>query len=117
MIMQIQHPKTPIPGRPEGVIEVIRQLSATENKDTAAFSFEKSVIKKEVVRVGNQFYFRLTDYDCSAGANGRPLYALFEYYHALSAEAVCLISSGSEPWPDKKKADYLYEDHGTGVLF
>lgn len=115
--MQTESPKTPIPGRPEGVIEVIRHLSATENKATAAFSFEKSVIKKEVVRAGHQFYLRLTDYDCSSGANGRPMYSLFEYYHALSAETASLISSDIDPWPDKKKADYLYKDYGTGVLF
>ena len=69
------------------------------------------------MRVGKQFYLRLTDYDCSSGGNGRPIYSLFEYYHALSAEAAGLITSKIEPWPDKKKADYLYKDYGTGVLF
>ena len=44
--MQKEYPKEPMPGRPEGVIEVIRALSATENRDNAAFSFEKTVIKK-----------------------------------------------------------------------
>ena len=115
--MQTKNPKTPIPGRPEGVIEVIRHLSTTEDRSCAAFSFEKAFIKRELVKVGDQLYLRVTDYDCSSGANGRPLYSLFEYYHALSAETASLISSESGPEFDKKEAAYRYAEYGTGVLF
>ncbi len=111
----------PTPGRPEGTVEVIKQLGTEESRDGAAFSFEKTVIKRELVQAGGQLYLRITNYDCSSGANGRPLYSLIEDYHVLYLSdvkiALQLLTPENGLRYAAKSPAYRYVQHDTGVLF
>lgn len=111
----------PTPGRPEGAVELIKQLSVEERRDGAAFSFEKTIIKRELVQAGDQLYLRITKYDCSSGANGRPIYSLTEDYHVLylrdAQAALQLLTPESGLRYAAKSPVYRYVDGGTGVLF
>ena len=111
----------PTPGRPEGTVEAIKQLSVEERRDGAAFSFEKNVITRELVQAGDQLYLRITDYDCSSGANGRPLYSLIENYHVLylndTQTALQLLTPENVLRYAAKSPAYRYVKHDTGVLF
>lgn len=111
----------PTPGRPEGTVEVIRHLGTEESRAGAAFSFEKTVIKRELVQAGDQLYLRITDYDCSSGANGRPLYSLIENYHVLylndAQTALRILTPENGLRYAAKSPAYRYVKHDTGVLF
>lgn len=110
----------PTPGRPEGTVELIRELGTEERRDGAAFSFEKTVIKRELVQVGGQRYLRITNYECSSGANGRPIYSLIEDYHVLYLNdpqtALQLLTPENGLRYAAKSPAYRYVEHGTGVL-
>lgn len=111
----------PTPGRPQGTVEAIKQLSVEERRDGAAFSFEKTVIKRDLVQAGGQLYLRITNYECSSGGNGRPLYSLIEDYHVFYIAdlqiALKLLSSERGLAYAAKSPAYRYEERGTGVLF
>lgn len=111
----------PTSGRPEGTVELIRELGMEERRDGAAFSFEKTVIKRDLVKVGGQLYLRVTDYECSSGANGRPLYSLIEDYHVFYLSNLELVSQLLNPEKPlayaAKSAAYRYVERGTGVLY
>lgn len=111
----------PTPGRPEGTVEVLRQLGTEESRDGAAFSFEKTVIKRDLVQAGGQLYLRIANYDCSSGANGRPLYSLIEDYHVLylndSQTALQLLTPENGLRYAAKSPAYRYVKHDTGVLY
>ena len=110
----------PTPGRPEGSVEAIKELSVEERRDGAAFSFEKRVIRRELVQAGDQLYLRITDYDCSSGANGRPLYSLIEDYHVLYLNdvqtALRILTPENGMRYAAKSPAYRYVKHDTGVL-
>ena len=111
----------PTSGRPEGTVELLKQLGTEERRDGAAFSFEKTVIKRELVQAGDQLYLRITNYDCSSGANGRPLYSLIEDYHVLYLSdvkiALQLLTPENGLRYAAKSPAYRYVQHDTGVLF
>ena len=107
----------PTPGRPDGNIEVLKHLSTTENKEDVAFDFEKTLAKRDVVKGGNQIYLRVTNYQCYAEANGRPVYTLTEDYHLTDASMLPLLTAESGLRFAIKSAAYRYEERGTGVLF
>ena len=112
---------TPAPGRPADKIEVIRLLSTTEDKDDSAFSFEKTLVKREVVKAGGRYYIRATDYQCASGTNGRPIYTLFEDYYECKLtneeQIQRLITEDKEMDFAFKMPAYRYKEGGTGVLF
>ena len=111
----------PIAGRPQGNIEVVQHLSTKENKADKGYSFEKTIEKREVVKAEDKFYIRVTKYNCTTEANGRPEYSYTENYH------VChLIDEGyrrkfltADSGLDfaAKSAAYRYVERGTGSLF
>ncbi len=111
----------PTPGRPEGTVEVIRELGTEERDIGAAFSFEKAFIKRDLVKVGGQMYLRITDYQCDSGANGRPLYSLIEDYHVLYLSdekiALQLLTPENGLRYAAKSPAYRYAKYDTGVLF
>lgn len=111
----------PTPGRPEGTVELIKQLGAEERRDGAAFSFEKTVIKRDLVQAGGQLYLRITNYDCSSGANGHPLYSLIEDYHVFylndAQTALQLLTPENGLRYAAKSPAYRYVKYDTGVLF
>ena len=111
----------PTPGRPEGPIELIRELGTEERSIGAAFSFEKAFIKRDLVKVGGQMYLRITDYQCDSGGNGRPLYSLIEDYHVFYLRdinlALRLLNPERPLTYAAKSPAYRYEERGTGVLF
>lgn len=111
----------PTPGRPGSTVELIKGLGTEERRDGAAFSFEKTVIKRDLVKVGGQMYLRITDYECSSGANGRPLYSLIEDYHVLylhdAQTALQLLTPENGLRYAAKSPAYRYVKHDTGVLY
>lgn len=111
----------PTPGRPEGNIVVVQHLSTKERNQNGVFDFEKQFVKREVVAAGNATYIRVTEYRCSAEANGRPVYSYTESYHVCnSAEEklrLKLLTADSGLHFAAKSAAYQYEERGTGVLF
>ena len=107
----------PTPGRPDGNIEVLKHLSTTENREDVAFDFEKTLAKRDVVKGGNQIYLRVTNYQCYAEANGRPVYTFTEDYHLTDASMIPLLTAESGLRFAIKSAAYRYEERGTGVLF
>ena len=111
----------PTSGHPEGTVELIKELGMEERRDGAAFCFEKTVIKRDLVKVGGQLYLRITDYECSSGANGRPLYSLIENYHMLYLSdekiALQLLTPEKGLRYAAKSPAYRYVEHGTGVLY
>lgn len=111
----------PSSGRPEGTVELIKELGTEDRKEGAAFSFEKTVIKRDLVKVGGQLYLRITNYECSSGANGRPLYSLIEDYHVLYLSDVKIALQLLPPENGlryaAKSPAYRYVQHDTGVLF
>ena len=111
----------PTPGRPEGTVELIMELSAEKRDIGAAFNFEKAFIKRDLVKAGEQLYLRITDYQCDSGANGRPLYSLIEDYHVFYIAdiqiALKLLSSKRGLAYAAKSPAYRYVERGTGVLF
>lgn len=70
-----------------------------------------------VVKVGDQIYFCVTDYVCSAEANGRPVYTLTENYHLTYASCIPLMTAESGLKFAIKSASYRYEERGNGALF
>ena len=111
----------PTPGRPEGTVELIRELGTEERDIGAAFSFEKAFIKRDLVKVGGRMYLRITDYQCDSGGNGRPLYSLIEDYHVLYLSdekiALQLLTPENGLRYAAKSPAYRYVEHGTGVLY
>ena len=111
----------PASGRPEGTVELIRELGTEERDIGAAFSFEKAFIKRDLVKVGGQMYLRITDYQCDSGGNGRPLYSLIEDYHVLYLSdekiALQLLTPENGLRYAAKSPAYRYVEHGTGVLY
>lgn len=111
----------PTPGRPEGTVELIKELGTEDRKEGAAFSFEKTVIKRDLVKVGGQLYLRITNYECSSGGNGRPLYSLLEDYHVLYLSdvkiALQLLTPENGLRYAAKSPAYRYAEYDTGVLF
>lgn len=111
----------PTPGRPEGTVELLKQFGEEERRDGAAFSFEKTVIKRELVKVGEQLYLRITDYECSSGGNGRPTYSLIEDYHVLYLSevkiALQLLNPENVVRYAAKSPAYRHVKHDTGVLY
>lgn len=110
----------PAPGRPEGTVELIRELGTEERDIGAAFSFEKAFIKRDLVKVGGRMYLRITDYQCDSGGNGRPLYSLIEDYHVFYLSNLKLVSQRLNPETlayAAKSAAYRYVERGTGVLY
>ena len=111
----------PASGRPEGTVELIRELGTEERDIGAAFSFEKAFIKRDLVKVGGRMYLRITDYQCDSGGNGRPLYSLIEDYHVFYLSNLKLVSQRLNPEKPlayaAKSAAYRYVERGTGVLF
>lgn len=111
----------PTPGRPAGSIEVVQHLSTKENKQNGAFDFEKQFVKREMVKAEDAYYIRITEYQCSAEANGRPVYSYTENYHVcgIANEALRLKLLTADSGLDfaAKTPAYRYEEQGTGVLF
>ena len=108
-------------GRPLGEIRVVQHLSTVEEKDDGNFSFEKTLVKREVVLVEGTYYIRVTQYRCSAENNGRPVYSYVENYHYClipdEAMRVKLVTAESGLNFAAKSASYRYEENGTGVIF
>lgn len=111
----------PATGRPAGNIEILQHLSTTETKQNGAFDFEKTLEKREFVKAEDGYYIRVTEYQCSAEANGRPVYSYTESYHVcnLREEKMRqkLLTADSGLDVTAKSAAYRYEESGTGVLF
>lgn len=111
----------PASGRPEGTVELIRELGTEERDIGAAFSFEKAFIKRDLVKVGGRMYLRITDYQCDSGGNGRPLYSLIEDYHVFYLSNLKMVSQLLNPEKPlayaAKSAAYRYVERGTGVLY
>lgn len=111
----------PTPGRPAGSIAVIQQLSTEETKHNGPFDFEKTLVKRDVVKAEDTTYIRITEYQCSAEANGRPVYSYTESYHVCNfAEEKIrqkLLTADSGLAYAAKSPAYRYEERGTGVLF
>lgn len=111
----------PASGRPEGTVELIRELGTEERDIGAAFGFEKAFIKRDLVKVGGRMYLRITDYQCDSGGNGRPLYSLIEDYHVLYLSdekiALQLLTPENGLRYAAKSPAYRYVEHGTGVLY
>lgn len=111
----------PASGRPEGTVELIKELGMEERDIGAAFSFEKAFIKRDLVKIGGRMYLRITDYQCDSGGNGRPLYSLIEDYHVLYLSdekiALQLLTPENGLRYAAKSPAYRYVEHGTGVLY
>ena len=111
----------PASGRPEGTVELIRELGTEERDIGAAFGFEKAFIKRDLVKVGGRMYLRITDYQCDSGGNGRPLYSLIEDYHVFYLSNLKMVSQLLNPEKPlayaAKSAAYRYVERGTGVLY
>lgn len=107
----------PTPGRPDGNIEILKHLSQTEKGEDTGFSFERSFEKRDVVKVGDQVYLCVTNYACSAEANGRPVYTLTEHYHLTDVSCIPLMTAESGLRFAIKSAAYRYEESGNGALF
>lgn len=100
---------------------MIQHLSTEENKYNGGFSFEKTLVKREVIKVEDVYYIRVTEYRCASEANGRPVYSYTESYHLcfITDEKIRhkLITADSGLKFAAKTAAYRYEERGTGVLF
>ncbi len=107
----------PVSGRPAGTVKVIRKLNAEEKRESAAFSFEKTLIATDLVQGGDQLFIRVIDYDCFSGANGRPLYSLFEDYYEIKKGLIDFLTPENWRALARKTAIYHFVDRGTGVLF
>lgn len=107
----------PLSGRPAETVKVIRKLNVEEKRECAAFSFEKTLIATDLVKGGDQFYIRVIDYDCCSGANGRPLYSLFEDYYEIKNGLIDFLTPENWRALARKTVAYHFVDRGTGVLF
>lgn len=111
----------PTPTRPAGNIEVIQHLSTEETKFNGGYSFEKALVKREVVKAEDAYYIRVTEYQCSSEANGRPVYSYTESYHLclITDEKIRhkLVTADSGLHFAVKTPAYRYKGSGTGVLF
>lgn len=73
----------PMPKRPEGAVQVIREISSECDTSGAFFSFEKSVREVALVQHQERQYIRLIEYSCTAEANTRPCSVLDETYYLV----------------------------------
>ena len=83
----------------------------------AAFSFEKTAIIIEIVQAEGKEFVRIIDYDCCSGANGRPLYSLFEYYYKTDDVELTNISATNYKSKIKGNAEYQYKEFDCGVRY
>jgi len=78
-------------------------------------------VKREVVKAEDATYIRVTEYQCSAEANGRPVYSYTESYHVcyLTEEKVRLklLTADSGLRFAAKSPAYRYEEWETACCF
>lgn len=104
-------------GRPVGTIEVLRELSYTEEDTNSSYSFEKAFVKVDLVRTAVQYFLLKTKYSCSAENNGRPVYYLTEeYYRVLPSQCE---EMGEENWKEmvSDSPAFCYRECREGALY
>lgn len=103
-------------GRPEEPITEIRRLSEERRKDGAYDSFEESTREVTLVRSRKEYFVRVTEYNCTAEANGRPVSSLTESYYQVSTVNVKGITG--ENWKENVEKPCAYTNHwvGEGVV-
>ena len=107
----------PIKGRPVGTIEVLRELSYTEEDINSSYSFEKAFVKVDLVRTAVQFFLRKTDYSCSAENNGRPVYYLTEEYYRVLPSQCEEIREGNWKEMVSDSPAFCYRECREGALY
>lgn len=83
----------------------------------AAFSFEKTAIIIEIIQAEGKEFVRIIDYDCYSGANGRPLYSLFEYYYETNHIDLSNISATNYKQKVNGKPAYQHKEYACGVKY
>ena len=83
----------------------------------AAFSFEKTAIIIEIIQAEGKEFVRIIDYDCNSGANGRPLYSLFEYYYEKKYIDLSNISATNYKQKVNGKPTYQHKEYACGVIY
>ena len=107
----------PIKGRPVGTIEVLRELSYTEEDVNSSYSFEKAFEKWDLVRTAVQFFLRKTDYSCSAENNGRPVYYLTEEYYRVLPSQCEEIEEGNWKEMVSDSPAFCYNECDVGARY
>jgi len=116
-LRQLSSSGEPIKGRPVGTIEVLRELSYTEEDINSSYSFEKAFVKVDLVRTAVQCFLRKTDYSCSAENNGRPVYYLTEEYYRVLPSQCDEIGEGNWKEMVSDSPAFCYRECREGVLY
>lgn len=107
----------PIPTRPDGDVQVIREISSECDTSGAFFSFEKSVREVALVKYQESQYIRLIEYTCTAGANTRPCSALDETYYLVYRPVAHIIDRDNWTTYVFTPPVYHYQSFGNDVLY
>lgn len=102
------------PGRPSGEIQVIRHICGEEDRSGTFFAFERTLTATELVKAGERYFIRVTDYRCTAEANGRPVSSLEEKYYEIPSSQITQEQLSALT---SRKPDYVYHKFESGVMF
>lgn len=102
----------PMPKRPDGAVQVVREISSECDAGGAFFSFEKSVREVALVEHKRRWYVRLIEYTCTAGANTRPCSSLSETYYLVFRPEVSGLAADN--WTSMVIMPPVYHYHAVG---